>query len=142
MDTIHENKRIQKSIRCIWRLNSRLVLPVIIAILGIILFHEFIIVKADGILDVTVNASYNLVVDSNASSPSTYAPSVATVMGEFCNIGDDLLTDVWGYIGDYSSGTPGDYPDLDSSTDLPGTHPLYDTGVYFFTHMGGARWPH
>jgi hypothetical protein len=117
---------------------ARIVSPILIAILGLFLFHKFIGVKAAGTLEVTINASYNLVVDSNASSPSTYAPSVATVMGEFCNTGDDILTDVWGYIGDYASGTPGQYPQLDSSTDLPSTHPLYDTGTYYFTHMGGA----
>jgi hypothetical protein len=122
----------------IWHLAAKLALPIIIAFSCILLFYEIISVKAAGILEVKINAGYNLVVDSNASSPSTYAPSVATVMGEFCNTGNDALTDVWAYIGDYVSGTPGDYPDLDSGTELPSTHPLYDTGVYYFTHMGGS----
>jgi hypothetical protein len=58
-------------------------------------------VRAAGVLSVEIVSGYNLVVDSNVESPSTYAPSVATVAGKFCNTGDTELTDVQGYIGDY-----------------------------------------
>ena len=54
-------------------------------------------------------AGYNLVVDSNVTSPSTYAPSVATVGGCFCNKGDATLTNVQAFIGNLylGSGAPG-----------------------------------
>jgi len=38
-------------------------------------------------LAVEIRAAYNLVVDSNATSASSYAPDVATVIGRFCNTG-------------------------------------------------------
>jgi uncharacterized repeat protein (TIGR01451 family) len=93
-----------------------------------------------GDLTVDIIAGYNLVVDSNAGSPSTFAPSVATVVGRFCNIGASTLTGVQGYIGDYDGGVspkPGIYPARDSST-FATDHPLYNTGWYTFTHLGGA----
>ena len=101
-------------------------------------------VEAAGNLQITIVAGYNLVVDSNVLSPSTYAPSVATVMGEFCNTGDAPLTNVEGYIGDYTAagalgGTPGTYPARDSSQPAFATqHPhLASTGNYAFAHVGG-----
>ena len=92
-----------------------------------------------GDLTVEIIAGYNLVVDSNAESPSTFAPSVATVVGRFCNVGASTLTGVQGYIGDYDSGaspTPGIYPSRDSAF-FASDHPLRDTGWYTFTHLGG-----
>ena len=71
-----------------------------------------------GDLTVDIIAGYNLVVDSNAGSPSTFAPSVATVVGRFCNTGASTLTGVQGYIGDYDGGvspTPGIYPARNSA---------------------------
>ena len=95
---------------------------------------------AAGVLTVEVVAGYNLVVDSNVESPSTYAPSVATVMGAFCNTGDTDLTGVQGFIGNFSAGTPGLYPARDST--LPAfisEHPhLANTGDYAYTHIGGS----
>jgi hypothetical protein len=89
-----------------------------------------------GDLTVDIIAGYNLVVDSNASSPSTFAPSVATVMGRFCNIGSSPINDVQAHIGDFASKTPGVYP-ARSGADLNGT-PFQGTGTYSFTHMGGS----
>ena len=101
-------------------------------------------VQAAGNLQVEIVAGYNLVVDSNVTSPSTYAPSVATVMGRFCNTGDAALTNVEGFIGNYTGagpvgGTPGIYP-ARNSTDgaFAAQHPhLANTGNYAFTHIGG-----
>ncbi|MGC9356294.1 MAG: SdrD B-like domain-containing protein [Anaerolineae bacterium] len=92
-------------------------------------------------LDVRINAAYNLVVDSNVSSPSTYAPSVATVIGEFCNTGSTTLTNVQGYIGNWQgslgASTPGTYPSRDSTT-FGTEHPaLVNSGTYAFEHVGG-----
>ena len=89
----------------------------------------------DGDLTVEIIAGYNLVVDSNVTSPSTYAPRVATVIGKFCNTNEaDPLTDVYAYIGDYNAGTPGTYPVYDSSA---GTYPyLTGSGEYFYRHVG------
>ena len=61
----------------------------------------------DGDLRVEIITAYNLVVDSNAESPSTYAPKSAYIGAKFCNEGTDALTNVWAYIGNYDAGTPG-----------------------------------
>ncbi|MCA9933015.1 MAG: DUF11 domain-containing protein, partial [Anaerolineales bacterium] len=100
-------------------------------------------VQADANLTVSINTAYNLVVDSNVSSPSTYAPRAATVYGTFCNEGTTTLTNVYGYIGDYTSDTPGIYPARDSATDSEfgvgqPLNYLANTGEYAFTHVGGA----
>lgn len=54
--------------------------------------------SAAGVITVDIVAGYNLVVDSNVMSPSTYAPSAATVMGRFCNTGDATLNNVLGIL--------------------------------------------
>ena len=64
----------------------------------------------DGDLRIEVIAAYNLVVDSNVESPSTYAPRSAYLGATYYNDGTNPLTDVWAYIGDYTNGTPGTYP--------------------------------
>jgi LPXTG-site transpeptidase (sortase) family protein len=65
--------------------------------------------------------AYNLVVDSNVLSPSTYAPTAATVGAKFCNSTGATMTNVWAYVGDYNpgsnSGTPGVYPQRSDATD-------------------------
>jgi hypothetical protein len=121
------------------RVISSLGLVIALAILATLAFGltRFETARADGILSVEILSSYNLVVDSNVESPSTYAPSVATVAGKFCNTGDTPLTDVQGYIGNFTASQPGQYPILDSAT-LPNTHPLYNTGDYSLSHMGGT----
>jgi protocatechuate 3,4-dioxygenase beta subunit len=82
-------------------------------------------------LRVTVQAAHNLVVDSNVTSPSTYAPRVATVAGKFCNTTDDPMGNVYGHIGNHAAQTPGEYP---ATTDW-----VIDPGQpYAFTHIGGA----
>jgi len=91
-------------------------------------------------LDVEIIAAYNLIVDSNVMSPSTKQPVVATVIGKFCNTdASNTLTNVVGYIGDYSSNTPGDYPDRVGPFSL-GTAPDDTTylGTYEFLHLGGT----
>ncbi|HEX3131024.1 MAG TPA: hypothetical protein VH394_27060, partial [Thermoanaerobaculia bacterium] len=95
---------------------------------------------AAGTLTVQINAPYNVIVDSNVCSPSTYAPQVATFGASFCNTGNAPLTDVVGYIGNYSARTPGTYPVRDSSTaaaDVAVTSScLANTGTYKLTHVG------
>ncbi|HQK12556.1 MAG TPA: SdrD B-like domain-containing protein [Anaerolineae bacterium] len=96
-------------------------------------------VAAAGNLTLTIIAAPNLVVDSNALSPSTYAPKVATVIAKICNTGDAPVTGVTAYIGDYTGsgsvlGTPGIYP---TYTD-PLVGGLQYEGTYSFTHLGGA----
>ncbi len=49
----------------------------------------------DGDLRVEIITAYNLVVDSNAESPPTYAPKSAYIGARFCNEGADALTNVW-----------------------------------------------
>ena len=88
-----------------------------------------------GSLTVEIIAAPNLVVDSNALSPSTYAPKVATVIGKICNTDAvNSVDNVTAYIGDYSAGTPGEYPER--------TNPLIGgltyEGVYAYEHLGGA----
>jgi len=91
----------------------------------------------DGALRVEVITAYNLVVDSNAGTPSSYAPRSAYVGVTFHNDGDTPLTDVFAYIGNYNDGiesTPGIYP-ARTHTGLEG--PLED-GAFAFRHEGGS----
>ena len=92
-----------------------------------------------GVLTVEIRGAYNYVVDSNVESPSSAAPSVATIGVLFCNTGGAALNDVTGHIGDHASGTPGLYPARDSGDGgFQAQHPhLADTGLYFLTHVGG-----
>ena len=93
----------------------------------------------DGGLRVEVITAYNLVVDSNVESPSTYAPRSAFMGGTFYNDGTNTLTNVVAYIGDYVDGindTPGTFP--------TNRHPAYPTivgplsgGNFSLTHEGG-----
>lgn len=95
---------------------------------------------AAGQLSVEFNAPFNVIVDSNVCSPSTYAPQVATVGVGFCNTGDAPLTDVVGRIGNYTAGTPGVYPVRDSAAaanDVAlSSSCLANTGTYSLTHLG------
>lgn len=111
-----------------------------IPVIALLTFWYTSQVYAAGVLTVEIVAGYNLVVDSNVLSPSTYAPSVATVMGRFCNTGDATLTNVFGYIGDNGASTPGSYPTRDSSQPaFIAQYPhLANTGLYSFTHVGGT----
>jgi hypothetical protein len=99
--------------------------------------------QAAGGLTVEIVTGYNLIVDSNVSSPSTYAPSVATVMGRFCNTGATALNGVTGYIGNYVDGTndtPGIYPARTVDAAFTTLHPALDNApgsTYAFTHVGG-----
>ena len=90
-------------------------------------------------LDVRIVAGYNVIVDSNVTSPSTYAPSVATVMGYFCNTSTagETLDNVIAYIGDGT--TPGTYPSRTVDAAFIAEHPaLTNPGSYAFTHGGGS----
>ena len=87
----------------------------------------------DGDLRVEIITAYNLVVDSNAESPSTYAPKSAYIGAKFCNEGTDALTNVWAYIGNYDAGTPGIYP----SRAHPGLTGPLPGGEFALTHEGG-----
>jgi hypothetical protein len=91
-------------------------------------------------LDVNIISAYNFVVDSNVTSPSTYGPEAATVGAEICNTSGADMTDVFVYIGDNASGTPGEYPERDSSTAaFIAEHPhLANSGIYELTHEGGS----
>ena len=73
--------------------------------------------------------AYNLIVDSNVKSPSTYAPRVATVIVQFCNTGNADLTNVYGYIGDGT--TPGTYP-------VKTGWAIDPSGQYFYRHVGAT----
>lgn len=88
----------------------------------------------DGDLRVEIITAYNLVVDSNAESPSTYAPKSAYIGAQFWNDGTAPLTNVWAYIGDYAAGTPGIYP----SRAHPGLTGPLPGGEFALTHEGGA----
>ena len=113
----------------------------LIVCLGIFIAPAGVVpVQAAGTLTVTILAGDNLVVDSNVLSPSTYAPSVATVAGKFCNTGDVDLPGVQGFIGDYSGNTPGTYPARSTADGtFQSQHPLLvqGGGSYSYTHVGG-----
>ncbi|OGV63632.1 MAG: hypothetical protein A2498_06670 [Lentisphaerae bacterium RIFOXYC12_FULL_60_16] len=90
-----------------------------------------------GDLRIEVVTAYNLVVDSNVESPSTYAPRSAYLGAKIYNDGTNDLTDVYAYIGDYLGGTndtPGIYP---SRTHPPLVGPLPGS-AFALTHEGGS----
>ncbi len=91
---------------------------------------------ADGALRVEMITAYNLVVDSNAGTPSSYAPRSAYLGATFHNEGAVSLTDVLARIGDYKGGT-GDTPGVYPSRVHPGlTGPLAG-GAFALVHEGG-----
>lgn len=95
---------------------------------------------AQAALTVDIVSAYNLVVDSNVTSPSTYAPSAAMLGAKVCATGTHNNVTI--NIGDYNAttpanSTPGLYPVLDSST-LGAEFPQRNTGDYFFKHEGGS----
>ena len=98
--------------------------------------------QSGGGLTVEIIAGPNLVVDSNVTSSSSYAPSVATVIGKFCNTGSAPLEGVQGFIGNWdgAASTPGIYPARNSSdAGFINQHGfLANTGLYQLTHIGGS----
>jgi hypothetical protein len=94
--------------------------------------------SAAGALSVQIINGYNLVVDSNVTSPSTYGPSSAYIGARICNTGTtnpaDTLTNVFAYTGNYNGGasTPGTFPVYSSTGDA--TRPqVTNTGNYSLT---------
>ncbi|MFN5584355.1 MAG: SdrD B-like domain-containing protein, partial [Planctomyces sp.] len=94
----------------------------------------------DGGLQMEVVTAYNLVVDSNVESPSTYGPRSAFLGVTISNTGSSVLSDVVVNIGNLTNvttgaGTPGVYP----VTTIPASDPLRDySGAFSFTHEGGV----
>lgn len=87
----------------------------------------------DGDLRLEILTSYNLIVDSNVESPSTYAPRAVFLGAKICNDGANDLTDVFAYIGKFSGNTPGVYPV--ESVDESGLGYSY-SGTFSLTHEG------
>ena len=87
----------------------------------------------DGDLSMSIVAPYNLIVDSNAESPSTYAPKAAHFGVEICNTGSDAITDIEINIGDYvaAPSTPGIYR---TRTVSQGGY----SGTFSLTHVGSS----
>jgi uncharacterized repeat protein (TIGR01451 family) len=82
-----------------------------------------------GDLRIEIVTAYNLIVDSNVESPSSYAPEAFHAGVKFCNDGTDTLWNVQAYIGNFAANTPGIYPSR--------THSGL-TGTFSFTHEGGS----
>jgi hypothetical protein len=76
--------------------------------------------RAQGVLSVEIVNGYSLVVDSNVTAPSTYAPRSAYIGARVCNAGNAPLANVIAHVGDYSGGvgdTPGVFPSWSSAGD-------------------------
>ena len=87
---------------------------------------------AAGVLTVEIINGYNLVVDSNVTSPSTYGPGSAFIGGKVCNTGDAALSNVFLNTGNYNGGvgsTPGVFPVLNSTGFLTSPQ-ITNTGNY------------
>lgn len=95
--------------------------------------------SAQGVLNVEIINGYNLVVDSNVTSPSTYGPDSAYIGARICNTGNAPLANVFANTGNYNGGvgsTPGTFPVLNSTGDL--LHPqITNTGNYSLTLQSG-----
>ena len=113
----HLNRRGRSILRCLVTVGAVLIQP-----------------AAWAQLRIEVISAYNLVVDSNVESPSTYAPRAAYLGATYHNDGTNALTDVWAFIGDYAAGTPGTYP---SRAHPPLNGPL-PGDEFALTHEGGA----
>ncbi len=87
----------------------------------------------DGDLSMSILSAYNLIVDSNVESPSTYAPTSVHFGVTICNNGSDDMTDVVINIGDYSASpkTPGLYR---QRTVTESTY----AGTFSFTHVAAT----
>jgi uncharacterized repeat protein (TIGR01451 family) len=93
-----------------------------------------------GVLNVEIVNGYNLIVDSNVTSPPTYAPGAAYIGGRVCNTGNADLSNVFINAGNYNAGvgsTPGIFPVFSSTGDLVHTQ-LTNTGNYSLTIEAGA----
>ena len=122
-------------------LSLALISPLLVLLFVAVTLYQINPVQAQGDpLTLEILAGYNLVVDSNVTTPATYGPSAATVAGKVCNISSNPLTDVVVYIGDSAGNTPGIYPARDSSlASFIAQHPdLANSGLYSFTHEGGS----
>lgn len=112
------------------------IIPILFILLALFFFKANNASAQTGDLHIEIVSGYNLVVDSNVQSPSTYAPSVATVAGKFCNTGGSTISGVQGFIGDFGN-APGIYPSRSGPVfDLEHPH-LAGTGSYAYTHVGG-----
>ena len=91
--------------------------------------------RAAGVLTVEPVNGYNLVVDSNVTSPSTYGPASAYIGAKVCNTGDAPLANVFVNTGSYNAGvgsTPGVFPVLNSTGYLTSPQ-ITNTGNYSLT---------
>jgi len=112
-------------------------IPVILLIFALVFANVNVVDAAPGDLVIKVVAAPNLVVDSNALSPSTYAPQVATVIGEFCNVSANTIDEVTGYIGDGLN--PGTYSaTAPNFTITDGSVSTTYRDSLSFKHLGGA----
>jgi hypothetical protein len=101
----------------------------------------FPVYQNPGGLTIEPITAYNLIVDSNVLSPSSYGPSAATLGAKFCNSTGSIMTGVWAYIGEYNSdndSTPGEAGDL-----TPGTYPIHNSTTdpgfnTTFPHLAGT----
>jgi uncharacterized repeat protein (TIGR01451 family) len=116
---------------------ARVLLPLVVVILLGAL-------PVQAALTVEVMNGYNLVVDSNVTSPSTYAPSAAYIGAKVCNTGNAPLADVTLNTGNYNTGgvtsTPGVFPVFSSTGDAVHTQ-LTNTGSYSLTLESGGIGP-
>jgi hypothetical protein len=132
MNTTHP-RRTARFVRILLML-----IPALFVIAAVMLRQYSTAQAAVSSIEVTIIAAPNLIVDSNALSPSTEQPEVATVIGRFCNPTGSAITNVIGYIGDFDvdgdndggedDNTSGNYPTK--------TNPGIFTGTYSFTHLG------
>lgn len=93
----------------------------------------------DGGLKIQVISAYNLVVDSNVESPSSYSPRSAYLGVKIQNTGATTLNDIYVKMGNLTNpatgaGTPGMYP---TTTITPAQGYGY-SGTFSLTHQGGA----
>ncbi len=88
----------------------RLFLPVFLLLMAPLFAGTTFASNPTNGLRIEIMSAYNLVVDSNVESPSTYAPRAAFFGAKFCNDGDTPLNNIYANIGTYSNRTPGIYP--------------------------------
>jgi uncharacterized repeat protein (TIGR01451 family) len=110
-------------------------IPALLSVVCLVALFVAAPAHAAGALSVEMMNGYNLVVDSNNTSPSTYAPSSAYIGARVCNTGNADVANVTLNTGNFNAGvgsTPGVFPVFSSTGDL--VHPqITNTGNYSLT---------
>jgi len=94
-------------------------------------------------LRIEFRTAYNFVVDSNVSTPATYAPQSAYIGAQICNDGSQTVDNVVAYIGDYTPTRRASIPSPPSHRaigSIPETMPCATRADAWTRRTASAKW--